>query len=128
MTLVANVMFVNNIPLLVTLSHVIKLVTAENMKSRTAKQLDKSIKRVIQLYSCRSIIVQTVFMDVEFHRTVDELSDRTVVNTSAAQEHVAEIKRKIRTTKERCRAIVSTLPFEVIPKLTVTNIMYFVVI
>ena len=38
-------MFVNNIPFLFTLSHGIKLVTAENIKSRTAKQLAKSINR-----------------------------------------------------------------------------------
>ena len=94
-TLVADVMFVNNIPFLVTLSRGIKFVTAEHVRSRTAKQLAKSIKRVMQLYGRAGMIVQTVLMDMEFDKTVDELSDRTVVNTSAAQEHVAEIERQI---------------------------------
>ena len=67
-------------------------------------------------------------MDMESDKSVDELSGRTVVNTSAAQEHVAEIERQIRTTKERCRAIVSTLPFEILTKLIVTNIVYFVML
>ena len=62
------------------------------------------------------MIVQTVLMDMEFDKTVNELSDRTVVKTSAARKHVAEIERQIRTTKERCHAIVSTLPFEILPK------------
>ena len=44
-TLIANVMFVNNIPFLVTLSCGIKFVTAEHVKSKTAKQLAKSINR-----------------------------------------------------------------------------------
>ena len=57
---------------------------------------------------------------------MDEILDRTVVNTSAAQEHVAEIERQIRTTKERCLADVSTLPSEVIPRLIVINIVCFI--
>ena len=84
MTLVADVMFVNNIAFLVTLSRGVKFVTAEHVKSRTAKQLAKSIKRVMQLYGRAGMVVQTVLMDMEFDKTIDELSDRTVVNTSAA--------------------------------------------
>ena len=82
----------------------------------------------MQLYGQAGMVVQTVFMDMEFDKTVDELSDRTVVNTSATQEHVAEIEHQIRTTKERCHAIVRTLPFEIIPKLIITIIDYFVVL
>ena len=128
MTLVADLMFVNNIPFLVTLPRGIKSVTAENIKPRTGKQLAKSIKRVMQVYSRGGTIVQTVLMSMEFGKTVSELSGRTVVNTSAAREHVTEIERQIRTTKEHCRAVVSTLQFEIIPKLMVTNIVYFVVL
>ena len=105
-----------------------KKEVTEHVKSRTAKQLAKSIKRVMQLYGRAGMVVQTVLMDMEFDKTIDELSDRTVVNTSAAREHVAEIERQIRTAKERCRAIVSTLPFAILPKLIVTNIVYFVVL
>ena len=94
-TLVANMIFVNNIAFLVTLSRGIKFVTAERVKSRTAKQLAKSIKRVMQLYSHGGMIVQTVLMDMEFDKTVDELSDRILVNTSAAREHMAGIERQI---------------------------------
>ena len=70
------------------------------------------------------MVVQTVLMDMEFNKTID----RTVVNTSAARDHVAEIERQIRTAKERCRAIGSTLPFAILPKLIVTNMVYFVVL
>ena len=98
---------------------------AENIKSRTAnaKQLAKSIKRVMRLYFRGGMIVQTVLMNMEFDETVDELLERTVVDTAVAREHVAEIKCQIQTTKERCCAIIGTLPFEVIPKLIVTNIV-----
>ena len=84
-------------------------MTAKNMKSRTTEQLAKRIIRVMQLYSCRSMIVQTVLMDMEFDKTGDDISDRTLENTSAAREHVDKIEHQI-TTKERCRAVVSTRP------------------
>ena len=51
-----------------------------------------------------------------------------MVNTSAAQGYVAEIERQIRTAKERRCAIVSTLLFEILPKLIVINILYFFVL
>ena len=82
----------------------------------------------MQLYSCGSMIVQTVLMEIEFDKTLGELSDRTIVGTSAAREHVTKIERQICTTKERCHTVVSTFPFEVIPQLIATHIVYFVVL
>ena len=70
------------------------------------------------------MIVQIVPTDMKFGKTLDELLDRTVVNTSAAMEHVTKIECQSSTTKEHCCAIVSTLSFEVIPKLIVTNILF----
>ena len=126
-TLVVDVVLVNKITFLVTLSHGAIFVKAKNIKSRTAKQLAKTIKRVMQLYSHGSMIVQTALMDMELDKTVDELSERTVVNTSAAREHVAKIERQICTTKERCHTFTGTLRFEVHPKLIITSIICFVV-
>ena len=60
MTLVVDVMIVNNIPILIAMSCSIKFVTVE----RTANQLRKNIKRIMELYSRGSIIVQTILMDL----------------------------------------------------------------
>jgi len=127
-TLVADVMFVNNVPFLITMSRGIKFITVEHVKSRTAKQLSRSLVRIMQLYSRGSMIVQTILMDMEFDSTVNELMGKTVVNTSAAKEHVAEIERCIRTVKERCRGIAATLPYKCLPKMIVTNLVYFAVL
>ena len=126
--LVADVMFVNNIPFLITMSRKIKFITVEHIPTRTAKQLSKGLKRVMRLYSRAGMIVQTILMDMEFDKTADHLMDSTVVNTSAAKEHVAEIERCICTTKERCRSIASTLPYNRLHKLIVTNLVYFAVL
>ena len=48
------------------------------------------------------------------------------VNTTAAREHVAEIKRSIRLVKERSRCIVKTLPFFFLNRQIVVQMVYFV--
>jgi hypothetical protein len=127
-TLVADVMFVNGIAFLVTMFRGIKFVTSEHVPTHTAKQLSKSLKRIIQLYSRGGMIVQTILMDMEFDKTVEPLMGNVVVNTSAAREHIAEIERSIRTIKERCHCVIRVLPFKFLHKLIVTNVIYFAVL
>ena len=50
-TLTADVMFVNGIPFLVTLSRKIKMLTAEYLPSRTAKQLSSSLTKIVKVYA-----------------------------------------------------------------------------
>jgi hypothetical protein len=49
------------------------------------------------------------------------------LNTTAAQEHVGEIKRIIRVIKERARGTISVLPYEILPKLMIIELMHFCV-
>jgi hypothetical protein len=127
-TLVADVMFVNGIAFLVTMSRGIKFITAEHIPTRTAKQLSKSLKRIMQLYSRGGMVVQTILMDMEFDKTVEPLMVEVTVNTSAAREHVAKIEQSIRTVKERTRCVICVLPFKFLHKLIVTNVVYFSVL
>ena len=123
-TLVVDVMFVNNLPFLITLSRNIRYITVEHIKTRTVKRLSKAILRVLRLYGRAGLTVQTALLDIEFEPVKEPLLNKVVVNTSAAKEHVAEIERCIRTMKEKCRCTVFTLPFTVLPKLVVINIVY----
>ncbi len=86
--LVADAMFVNGLPFLVTSLQGISLVTIEYLKSRTARRLIDTLERVIR------IIVQTALMDMEFKKLRDKLPN-VILNTTAAREHVGEIERKI---------------------------------
>ena len=99
-TLTADVMFVNGIPFLVTLSRKIKMLTAEYLPSRTAKQLSSSLTKIVKVYARGGFIVRLVLMDMEFEKIKDDF-DKVEVNTTAAREHVAEIERGIRHVKER---------------------------
>jgi hypothetical protein len=124
--LVADVMFVNGLLFLVTSSQGISLVTIEYLKSRTAKGLIDTLERVIRIYGKAGFIVQTALMDMEFKKLRDKLPN-IILNTTAAQEHVGEIKRKIQVVKERARRMISSLPYKLLPKLVIIGLMHFCV-
>ena len=92
--LVANIMFVNGLPFLVTSLQGISLVTIEYLKLRTAKRLIDTLERVIHICGKAGFIVQTALMDMEFEKLRDKLPN-VILNLTAAQEHVGEIERKI---------------------------------
>jgi hypothetical protein len=93
-TLVADAMFVNGLPFLVTSSRGISLVKIEYLKSRTAKRLVHTLERVFRIYGMAGFVVQTALMDMEFEKLKDKLPN-VILNTTAAREHVGEIERKI---------------------------------
>ena len=125
-TLVADVMFVNGLPFLVSSSRGISLVTIEYLPSRTAKRLAITLERVLKVYARGGFAVQTMMMDMEFEKLVDLLPS-VAINTTAAQEHVGEIERKIRVIKERARGTINTLPYLQLPRLMIIELMHFCV-
>ena len=74
------------------------------------------------------MIIQNILMDMEFYSTKYELMGKTLENTSAAEEHVAEIERCIHTVKERCRTVASDLQFNYLHKTIVINMIYFCIL
>ena len=77
----------------------IKFVTVEHGPTCTDKKLSKSLKTVMKLYSRSSGLVKTVLIEMESDKTIDELIENVIVNTSAAKEQFSEIKRTICTVK-----------------------------
>jgi hypothetical protein len=126
-TLAVDIMFVNRVPLLVSVARSINLVTAEHMPTRTAKQLAAGIVRVMDLYSRGGFQVGTVLMDNEFKK-LRNLVPVLAVNTTAAKEHVPEVKQRIRLIKERGRGILNTLPFKKMPQIMLIELIYHVVL
>jgi hypothetical protein len=114
-TLAVDVMFVNGVPFLVSVSRGINLVTAEYTPSRTAKQLATGIRRVMDVYARGGFQVGKVLMDNEFE-LLRNLVPILAINTTAAKEHVPEVERRIRLIKERGRSILNTLPFKKMPQ------------
>ena len=67
-TLVADVMFVNGLPFLVTSSRGLGLVTIEYLPSRIATPLVHTLQRVFRIYGTAGFVVQVAMMDMEFEK------------------------------------------------------------
>jgi hypothetical protein len=65
-------------------------------------------------------------MDMEFEKLENMLPGITL-NTTAAREHVREIERKIRVIKERARGTISVLPYKILQKLMIIELMHLCV-
>ena len=66
--LTADLIFVNGVLLLTTLSRKIRLVTAEHITTVTAKQLGSSLTKVVNLYARGGSLVNIILMDQDFIR------------------------------------------------------------
>ena len=67
-TVVYDVTFVNNILFLITMYWGIRFITVEHVPTCTANQLSKSLRRILCSYSCGSMVVQNILMDIEFEK------------------------------------------------------------
>ena len=126
--LTADVMFVNGLPFFVTLSRGIKLITVEFLPSRMAKQLHASLDAVARLYRRGGFLVKMCLMDIEF-KPLEDLSTDVPVNTTAAREHVGDVERSIRVIKDRCRSVLSEVPYKhCMPDVFIVFLLRFVVL
>ena len=117
-TLSIDIMFVNKVPFVTTISRHIKFKTIKAIQKRKKLQLSKSIKNVIAIYTQRGFKVEHALFDGEFVPLRTELLNMGIhANFATRNKHVPEIERQHRVIKERARTCRSTLPFEVLPKL-----------
>ena len=63
-TLVPDVIFLNNLPLLITMARGINFVTVERVPTRTDNQLSKYLIMFVGIYSISGMVIQTVLMDM----------------------------------------------------------------
>ncbi len=75
MTIVADIMFVNRLPFLITSSRGISLVTIKHLPSQTAKRLVHTLEQVFRIYGSAGFVVQTTMMDMEFDKLKNLLAD-----------------------------------------------------
>ena len=84
-TLTADVMLVNGIAFFVSLSRGTRLYTCEHVPNQKAKQLSKSLRRIVNLYARGGSRGRTIMMDMEVERVKEQEGIELVdVNTTAA--------------------------------------------
>ena len=124
-TLSVDVMFVTQIPFLTSISRHLKFTTAETLHNRTTIQLVQCVTNVKALYTKRGLNVTTALMVGDFvpMRTF-LLNTGVLLNTASALEHVPEIERQKMVIKERSRACRHYLPFKMILKIMIIEMIY----
>ena len=86
----------------------------------------KEVLAVINLYTSRGFRVCNLHVDNEFACIRDDIYP-IHLNVVAADSHVGEVERSIRTVKERLRACVHGLPFKRLPKLLLVHMVSHVI-
>jgi hypothetical protein len=110
-----DLMFVNKVAFLVTISRNIHFGTVEAVPNQQAATLVKYIRSVSQIYRRGGFLVEHALADNQFTSLKGFADIGITVNETGRDDHVGEVERYIRTVKERARCIYNTLPFDVIP-------------
>jgi hypothetical protein len=115
-TLCVDIMFINQIIFLITLSRKLNFGTVEVLQNRKATTILSAIKSVRYMYNKRGLTIELGLMDNEFEPLRVELMRIGIqLNVTANDEHVPEVERYIRTIKERVRCVYNSLPYRQIP-------------
>jgi hypothetical protein len=102
------------------------LTTIEHFPQHTASKLGSLLHCIINVYTCASFTVQTILVDNEFEKVKDHIHQATL-NTTAASEHVGDIKHHIWVIKECCRGIICTLPYAHFPQIMLVHLLHHVI-
>lgn len=125
-TVCADVMFINGIPFLVTISRDIKFGTVEKIERPSSKCIVEAVEQVRRIYAKRNFRVQTLLVDGQFESIRAKLAALSInLNVTSRDEHVPEAERRIRTIKERVRAVLPTLPFQHMPVRMLIELVYY---
>jgi hypothetical protein len=115
-------MFVNKIPFLVTKSQHIHFGTIKSLANRQTPTVAAALKSVLHIYHRRGFHVITVNADPEFQPLEAEVGS-VQFNFRARDEHVPDIKRYIRTIKDRVRSCYNILPYSYIPRVMINRLV-----
>jgi hypothetical protein len=122
-TLAFDIMYVK-IAFLVTLSRNIRFGTAERLPSRNGADVVKALKAVVKIYKARGFKVTTLLGDGEFKPLRSDVYDMGgELNVTSNDEHIGDIKRYIRTIKERARASFHLMLFQKMPPLLIQDLI-----
>ena len=105
-----DVMFINKLALLVSVSKQTKFTMIEYIPNRPEKELARSVNNIIDIYKQQGFSIHTMYMDPEFN-CLDKLIVGTDLNTTSARDHVPEIERQIQVVNKRMWEVPGGLPY-----------------
>ena len=112
-----DLMFVNGMPFMTSITRNLYYRTAQPIPSRTAKALYDGLDAIFRMYNSRGFNISKIYADKEFETLMETVKDDLGVTMqySPSQAHVPEAERNNRVLKERIRATYHRLPFKALP-------------
>jgi hypothetical protein len=117
--IVIDIMFVNKVTFFITLSLEIKR-TVKSLPNCQIATIKNCLCKVIQLYCCCRLIVCSILADIEFEPIRPWFP---LLNTSAANKHMPDIKQYIQTVKEQTRSTYTMLPCCHLPRIKLIHLI-----
>ena len=125
--LAADVLHVNDVPFLTSMSNHLHYGTANAVDNMTAPTLEAGVKNIIRSYAVRGFGVGVIFLDIQFKCVKDRNMLEIPVVIVSRREHVKMIERFHRVIEERCRCYYAMLPFDSLPRMMVVHLLITVV-
>jgi hypothetical protein len=111
-----DVMKVNKMPFLVTMSRAIKFGRVAWLKNAKLDTIMSNITTVRNVYIKRGFLLEVIEANGQFEPLHGALAELGItLNTCSHEEHVPVAERRICQLKERCCCICNTLPFKKLP-------------
>ena len=122
-----NLVYINKQPFLHTKSSHINFLTLQHAINRTQGTIKQLLVSTIDKYHSRGFIISDIFGDSEFDVvSLHDFFRPIAIHTCAPEEHVPQIERQNRTTKERLRTICHSLPYKRYTKLMTIHLAEYV--
>ena len=122
--LCVDVMKINKMPFLVTISRAIKFGTVAWLKNAKKDTILKHLTDVRNIYKKRGFLLEVIEADGQFGPLETDLASMGItLNKCSREEHVPVAERRIRTLKERCRCIFNTMPFNKLPGMLIVQMV-----
>ena len=119
-TLAIDVMFINKVAFLITISRNLKFGTVEAISNRQITTIMAKLNSMCQIYHHRGFRVTVILGDPEFEPIRPTFPQ---LNCCAADEHVPDIERYIQTVKDRVQSTYCMLPFKHVPRLILIHLV-----
>jgi len=122
-TLCMDIFYVQGHLFFHTISRKVQFRTVAPVLDRKKDTLLRETRAVVALYQSRGFNIPDLHTDMEFGCIRNDVLP-TRLNVTAADDHVGEVERSIRTIKERTRTTIHGLPFKRLPKLMIQELVY----
>ena len=116
-TISVDVLHVNQIPMLTSISRHIHYGTACALPNTKLDTLEQAIRGIIKSYHFRGLTIKYILVDMQFEALEQRLvKDQVRINVASRQEYASDVEQCIRVIKECAWSYYSMLPFNRIPK------------